>query len=61
MDLNATVCHGQAEQDYWSAIKGGQGKIKDSTTNRGKYYLFAHLPVDVAFRFVLAVLVLLGI
>jgi len=32
---------GQAEKDYWSAIRGGQDKYKDSRSNRGRYDLFA--------------------
>uniref|UniRef100_A0A0E0KSC4 La protein 1 n=1 Tax=Oryza punctata TaxID=4537 RepID=A0A0E0KSC4_ORYPU len=27
---------GQAEKDYWSAIKGGQGKYRDNRSNRGR-------------------------
>lgn len=27
---------GQAEKDYWSEIKGGQGKYKDNRSNRGR-------------------------
>ncbi|KAG8082541.1 hypothetical protein GUJ93_ZPchr0014g47506 [Zizania palustris] len=27
---------GQAEKDYWSAIKGGQGKYRDNKSNRGR-------------------------
>uniref|UniRef100_A0A0D9W6Q7 HTH La-type RNA-binding domain-containing protein n=1 Tax=Leersia perrieri TaxID=77586 RepID=A0A0D9W6Q7_9ORYZ len=27
---------GQAEKDYWDAIKGGQGKFRDNRSNRGR-------------------------
>jgi lupus La protein len=30
---------GQAEKDYWSAIKGGQGKYRDNRSNRGRYFI----------------------
>jgi lupus La protein len=50
---------GQAEKDYWSAIRGGQDKYKDSRSNRGRYDLFATVPCWSCFQlYSLLVLVL---
>jgi len=56
---NSSNHAGQAEKDYWSAIRGGQDKYKDSRGNRGRYDLFATVPCWSCFQlYSLLVLVL---
>src|SRR5436190_1503176 len=40
---------GQAEKDYWNAIRGGQEKYKDNRNNKGRYDLFSMFTCLVLF------------